>query len=53
MIAALSREQVVIRTKAYLAVALGLDRPLSHGSSHGIGSVGLPSERVRTHYPLG
>ena len=42
----------VIRTKAHLAVVLGLDGSLSHGSSHGIGSVELPSERVRTRYPL-
>ena len=42
----------VVRTKAHLPVVLGLDGPLSHGSSHAIGSVGLPSERVRTRYPL-
>ena len=43
----------VVRTKAHLPVVLGLDGPLSHGSSHAIGSVGLPSERGRAHYPLG
>ena len=43
----------VIRTKAHLPVALGLEGPSSHGSSHGSGSVGLPSERVSTHCPLG
>ena len=43
----------VVRTSALLPVVLGLDGPLSHGSSHGIGSVGLPSERGRAHYPLG
>ena len=42
----------VRRTKACLAVVWGLNGPLSHDPSHGIGSVGFPSERVRTHYTL-
>ena len=28
-------------------MVVGFDGPLSHGSSHGTGSVGLPSKRVR------
>ena len=50
--AAVRAGHTVRRTKACLAVVWGLDGPLSHDQSHGIGSVGFPSERVRTHYPL-